>query len=279
MLIAVTVLAALVVLGWAATIVVLRRRIATQAAQIARMQRRAAEDPLTGLPNSRAFLAACAAEFSRAERSGEPVSVAALSLDHFRTINDGHGHPYGDDVLRAVAQTLRHAVRPHDTVARVGGVEFALLLPGAGSPEAFAVAERGRESIGRITAGDSGLSSSAGVATHPGGDATPEELHLLAERALTAAKAAGRGRTFVHEVDLAPASPIEELLSPGAIQSVFQPIVDTNGELFGYEALSRFPGVEEPVCDVFARAHRHGLGVALERAAISAALRAGPSPH
>jgi GGDEF domain-containing protein len=94
-------------------------------------------------------------------RSGEAVSIAALALDHFRTINDTHGHPYGDDVLRAVAQTLRNAVRPHDTVARLGGVKFALLLPGAGSPEAFAVAERGRESIARITAGDTGLSSSA----------------------------------------------------------------------------------------------------------------------
>ena len=270
---------AVVALLGAIVIALQHRRIAAQAAQIARMQRRAGEDPLTGLANSRAFLAACTVEFSRAERSGEAVSITALTLDHFKTINDTHGRPYGDDVLRAVAQTLRNAVRPHDTVARVGGVEFALLLPGAGSPEAFAVAERGRASIGRITAGDPGLSSSAGVASYPSAGTSPEELHALAERALTSAKVAGRGRTFVYEVDLIPTSPIEELLTPGAIQTVFQPIVDMGGGLFGYEALSRFPGIDEPVNEVFARAHRHGLGIALELAAIAAALRVGPPPH
>jgi diguanylate cyclase (GGDEF)-like protein len=269
----------LVAVAAAAAIFVLRRRIAVQAAQIERMQRRASEDPLTGLANSRAFVAACTAEFSRAARSGESVSIAALALDRFKAVNEDHGRPYGDDLLKAVAQTLRQAVRPHDTVARVGGVEFALLLPGAGSPEAYAVAERGRESIARIMAGTGALSSSAGVATHPGGETSPEELHQHAERALTAAKVAGRGRTCVHEIDLVPTSPIEELLAPGAIQSVFQPIVEmAGGRLFGFEALSRFPGIDEPVCDVFARAHRHGLGVALELAAASAALRAGPPP-
>jgi diguanylate cyclase (GGDEF)-like protein len=257
----------------------LRARLDEHEALVARMKREAGEDALTGLPNQRAFAAACMVEFSRAERSGEPVSIAAVSLDHFKLVNEIHGRDQGDDVLRTAAETLRHAVRPHDIVARISGVEFALLLPGTGSPEAFAIAERGRESIGRVSVGGDRLSSSAGVATHPGPDTTPERLHALADRALSTAKLAGRARTFVHELDRPPVSPIEELLAPGAIQSVFQPIVDMpGGELFGYEALSRFPGLDEPVCDVFARAHRDGLGVALELAAISAALRAGPPP-
>ncbi len=280
MTLALVIAVVLVAVVGAVAVVVLRRRISAQAQQIERMQRRASEDPLTGLANSRALLAACTAEFSRSERSGEQVSVAALALDHFKAINNDHGRPYGDDLLKAVAQTLRRAVRPHDTVARVGGVEFALLLPGAGSPEAFAVAERARESIARIMAGNAALSSSAGVATRLGRDTTPEDLHHYAERALVAAKVAGRGRTCVDEIDLLPSSPIEELLTPGAIQSVFQPIVEmVGGGLFGFEALSRFPGIDEPVCDVFARAHRHGLGVALELAAITTALRAGPPPE
>jgi diguanylate cyclase (GGDEF)-like protein len=273
------ILAALAALLGVLGVVVLGRRLREQRRLVDRMARQAGEDPLTGLANERAFVAACTAEFSRAERSGELVSIAALGLDHFKAINEAHGRSHGDEILRSVAEALRAAVRPHDTVARVGGVEFALLLPGAGSPEAFAVAERARESIARVVGGPDGLSSSAGVATHPGVDTSPQRLRGLADRALLAAKVAGRGRTFVHESDLIASSPIEELLAPGAIQCVFQPIVDMpGGELWGYEALSRFPGVDEPVCDVFARAHRSGLGVALELAAITAALRVGPPP-
>jgi diguanylate cyclase (GGDEF)-like protein len=280
MTLALAILASIAALLGAATMVVLARRLRVQALVVDRLARQVGEDPLTGLANERTFVAACAAEFSRAERSGEPVSITALGLDHFKAINEAHGRAFGDELLCAVAETLRQAVRPHDTVARIGGVEFALLLPGAGSPEAFAVAERGRESIGRLTVGCERLSSSAGVATHPGIDTTPEQLQGLADRALSAAKAAGRGRTFVHESDLIGASPIEGLLAPGAIQCVFQPIVDMpGGELWGYEALSRFPGLDEPVCDVFARAHRIGMGVALELAAITAALRVGPPPE
>jgi|GEM_PF-705393 len=164
---------------------------------VERLERQAAEDPLTGLANQRAFHRECEKEFSRIERAGGEVSLVMLDLDHFKAINDVHGHPYGDQVLIAVADALRAAVRVHDTVARLGGEEFAVLLPDADAEGAHEFAERARRAIARIPVASTPLACSAGAATATSGGTSPRELLEQADRALYEAKRLGRDRTVI----------------------------------------------------------------------------------
>ncbi len=160
-----------------------------------RLEQQAAQDPLTGLANQRAFYDACTAEFSRAQRGDREVSIVMLDLDHFKDINDVHGHLYGDQVLVGVANALSSTMRAHDTVARMGGEEFALLLPGADADAALHVAERARAAVASVPIAGGTLSCSAGVATGaPSGDAAVDLLGL-ADRALYEAKRLGRDRS------------------------------------------------------------------------------------
>ncbi len=103
-----------------------------EAAALAALADLAQRDPLTGLANRRAFEEALRREVARARRSGAPLAVAALDVDHFKRVNDAHGHAAGDAVLAAVAARAAAALRAGDLLARVGGEEFAALLPGAG---------------------------------------------------------------------------------------------------------------------------------------------------
>jgi len=104
-------------------------------------------DALTGLANRRAFELALAREADRVARSGEPALLLVLDIDHFKRVNDTHGHGAGDEVIRAVALALLDSVRPMDLVARVGGEEFAIILPNCGSAFGQTVAERVRRRI------------------------------------------------------------------------------------------------------------------------------------
>jgi diguanylate cyclase (GGDEF)-like protein len=157
-------------------------------------ERRASEDPLTGLANPRSFQQVCEVEFARANRDAAPVALIMLDLDHFKSINDAYGHRYGDEVLCLIADVLRSNVRPHDTVARLGGEEFATLLPGASAEEAFEVAERMRNAIAAIPA-RLRLSTSVGVTVRNGARVSYEALLEEADRAMYAAKRNGRDRT------------------------------------------------------------------------------------
>jgi diguanylate cyclase (GGDEF)-like protein len=145
-----------------------------------RLEHQAAEDPLTGLANQRAFHHACAAEFSRAQRTGAEVSIVMLDLDHYKAINDAHGHLYGDRVLLGVAEALRASSRGRDLVARMGGEEFAILLPDADTDSAYEIAERARCAIALVPVASAALSCSAGVATASPSDASPVDLLALA---------------------------------------------------------------------------------------------------
>ncbi len=107
-------------------------------------------DALTGLANRRAFELALLREIDRVARSGEPALLLALDIDHFKRINDSHGHGAGDQVLRAVASALIDSVRPMDLVARVGGEEFAIILPNCASAFGETVAERVRRRVERM---------------------------------------------------------------------------------------------------------------------------------
>jgi diguanylate cyclase (GGDEF)-like protein len=162
---------------------------------VERLERQAAEDPLTGLANQRAFHRYCTTEFSRAQRAGSEVSIIMLDLDHFKMINDEHGHPYGDQVLLGVADALRTSIREHDTVARMGGEEFAILLPETDANTAHQTAERVRGAIAQLPFARTMLSCSAGVATAAARDVSPVDLLELADKALYQAKRLGRDRT------------------------------------------------------------------------------------
>jgi len=110
--------------------------------ELKRLELNAVTDPLTGLYNRRLFSETFDKELNRARRYGQPVGLVTLDLHRFKEVNDKHGHPRGDDVLRAAAATLKKALRTSDSAFRIGGDEFALLLPQTDSPQALALCRR-----------------------------------------------------------------------------------------------------------------------------------------
>jgi diguanylate cyclase (GGDEF)-like protein len=107
-----------------------------------KLELNAVTDPLTGLYNRRLFSESFEKELNRARRYGQPLGLAILDLHRFKEVNDQHGHPRGDDVLRAAAATLKKALRTSDSAFRIGGDEFALLLPQTDSPQALSLSRR-----------------------------------------------------------------------------------------------------------------------------------------
>jgi len=158
-----------------------------------RLARLAAYDGLTGLLNQRQFACSLSAELLRGERSGEQTSLIIADLDHFKRVNDLHGHTVGDDVLAAVAAEIMHGVRPYDLACRIGGEEFAIILPGTSKAEGLAVAERLRLRVEGARGGDlPAVTLSCGVASCPADAGTARDLTRCADDAMYAAKAAGR---------------------------------------------------------------------------------------
>jgi diguanylate cyclase (GGDEF)-like protein len=108
------------------------------------------KDALTGLVNRRSFEMALAREVDRVARSGEPALLLMLDIDHFKAVNDSHGHAAGDLIIKAVADAISQTVRPMDTVARIGGEEFAIVLPNCPATFGATVAERVRERVAAL---------------------------------------------------------------------------------------------------------------------------------
>lgn len=168
-----------------------------------RYQRAAKIDGVTGLYNRRWFDEVLARQWQRAEHEQAPLSLLFIDIDHFKRINDAHGHLVGDEALRAVADILQSGVRPLDLVARFGGEEFAVLLPGVTAAEAREVAERLRRDIAaRPLSGQAGplaVTVSVGVAERRAGERAAD---LLAgcDAAMYAAKRGGRDRVVVRAV-------------------------------------------------------------------------------
>jgi diguanylate cyclase (GGDEF)-like protein/putative nucleotidyltransferase with HDIG domain len=153
----------------------------------------AIRDPLTGIYNRRFFFEALEKEVRRCERYGSIASVAFFDVDDFKAINDKHGHAAGDDVLRRIGEIVERVIRPVDSFARIGGEEFALLMPETQQLDALLVAERVRTAISRaeILAGRR-VTVSGGVATCPQDGTAREELEHRADAALYWAKRHGK---------------------------------------------------------------------------------------
>ncbi|MBB5957954.1 diguanylate cyclase (GGDEF)-like protein [Saccharothrix tamanrassetensis] len=176
--------------------------IARLAALVADQRRLAITDALTGLHTRRFFVAQLPVEVERARRAGGSVAVFIVDVDRFKSINDGHGHPAGDQVLIEIAHRLRRAARAGDVVARYGGEEFALLAPGVRPAELADIAQRLRDSVaGRpIAATDTvwiGATVSVGAACCPEHGGDPADVIAAADRSLYAAKVSGRDRAVV----------------------------------------------------------------------------------
>lgn len=161
----------------------------------AELQRMAATDALTGLPNRRSLMEAVRGAVLRSQRSQRPLAMAVMDLDHFKCVNDTYGHAAGDAVLRHLAQVAQSEVRDIDTVARLGGEEFALLMPDTPLEFACEVVDRLRERLAHSPTEHEGVAItvtlSAGVSDWQAGD-TPDTLIARADSALYQAKAAGR---------------------------------------------------------------------------------------
>ena len=206
-----------------------------------RALQRATRDGLTDLPNQRAFQDELPQAVASAARYQDPLALVALDVDDFKFINDRRGHPYGDAVLRRVAEVLREA-RPGDRPYRIGGDEFALLLAHTDSDGARTLARRLSRSFK-----DAGIEVSIGVsATRPGQHA--DTLRAEADAALYEAKRQGGNRSAhfddIRERVVVTTSEKKEavraLIDEGHIETVFQPIWDFAAEtLLGVEALMR----------------------------------------
>ena len=168
-----------------------------------RLSDAAVTDDLTGLLNRRGFQELFETELERARRSGQPLSVIVADLDHFKTLNDRFGHAAGDSALEQLSLILRTAKRRIDTAARIGGEEFAVVLPDSDQHAALILAERMRREVRETFMYEPyELTISIGVATFPLHGTEADALVALADEALYAAKALGRDRSVVWGAEL-----------------------------------------------------------------------------
>ncbi len=173
----------------------------------ARMEALASTDPLTGLANRRHFLDAAGRELRRAARHGHPTAVLLFDLDHFKRVNDVHGHEVGDRLLYGVAEALNATLRAGDACGRLGGEEFAVLLPETGLPGAVDAAERVRAAVAAVQieaeTGVGRATASVGVAVATAGEVDLGRTLRRADAAMYAAKRSGRNRVVVAAPTLA----------------------------------------------------------------------------
>ena len=178
--------------------VVVLRDVARQARDSRDLRRLLTEDQLTGASNRSHFIQTLEGALRRGDRSSHPVCLVMIDIDHFKQINDRHGHPAGDEVLRAVAQRCMAVLRPGHVFARIGGEEFAVVLPGTTLVEALAIAERLRAAIAASPVATKdhpiAVTASLGCAVADAQDCTFDELMQTADDGLYMAKRSGRNR-------------------------------------------------------------------------------------
>jgi diguanylate cyclase (GGDEF)-like protein len=164
-----------------------------------KLEHAALTDLLTGMPNRRAGLDALSQEWSGANRSRQPLSVIMIDIDHFKSINDNHGHAIGDAVLKEAAKAIQNMARKDDSVCRLGGEEFLIVCHNTDLKSAYHAAERLRKRVGTtdIRVGDAHIriAISVGVACKEFDTTSAETMVNAADKALYAAKHEGRNRT------------------------------------------------------------------------------------
>lgn len=166
------------------------------------LQELATLDPLTGIYNRRFLDAALPRELARAQRTGQPLAVIMLDLDHFKRVNDQHGHAAGDEVLKALAQLLKAGARESDLICRYGGEEFVAVMPSMSTTQARERVESWRKQLESTpvlptTAPNARITLSAGVAMFPTHGDGPEQLLARADEMLYKSKQEGRNRVTV----------------------------------------------------------------------------------
>ncbi len=188
--------------GKVSKVVVVSRDITDQKRLEAELREMAATDMLTGLPNRRHFIGQLEQECARVHRDGEhSASVLMIDIDHFKRVNDSSGHVAGDQVLRHLSATMRQELRRVDTAGRLGGEEFAIILPGAALADAELFADRLRRKVAETAAMHDSrelpVTISIGVSEIRATDAGAEDVLGRADRALYRAKESGRNRVVV----------------------------------------------------------------------------------
>lgn len=183
-------------------------RLQRLAEQNVALEQLSATDALTGIGNRRQFECRLTEEFRRACRYDDPLSLLLLDIDHFKSVNDRHGHLVGDAVLVEVARVIQRAIRDTDLVARYGGEEFAVLLPRTHLAGAITVAERVRtelQLLEPIPGSERRVTASFGLAARPGTQLSrPTQLFEAADSALYRAKREGRDRICLFSPEAAP---------------------------------------------------------------------------
>jgi len=173
---------------------------------IDRLQDAARTDVLTGLLNRRGFHELFDGELERSLRTGRPMTLVMGDIDGFKALNDRFGHKAGDRALEKVSAVLSRSKRRIDTAARIGGEEFAIVVPETEEHDAYVLAERLRRAVHDAFVGEeTGVTISFGVASFPKHGATAEALMMAGDQALYAAKELGRDRTVIHNPEIAAA--------------------------------------------------------------------------
>lgn len=218
----------------------------------AKLQHQATVDTLTGLPNRALMLDRLNQMLASAARTGQPFALLFVDLDEFKAVNDSLGHAVGDRLLRTVAERMTSAVRSQDTVARIGGDEFVVLLPGADRAVAGRLANAMLELLHRaVQLDDNEVAprASVGVAVHPEDGKEADLLLRHADMAMYASKVQGRDRVTVFDDDMAHANDaafalqnaLSRAIPAGELRVHYQPQVDLrSGKLVGVEALVRW---------------------------------------
>jgi diguanylate cyclase (GGDEF)-like protein len=256
-----------------------------QVAQAA-LTKQATHDALTGLPNRALLVDRIAQALSESKRSRRCTAILFVDLDRFKQINDTLGHAAGDEVLRTVAEQLTAIVRPHDTVARIGGDEFVVLAANVES-HAHAV-DIGARLVRQLNhrAGEADrVGASVGISVSIAGRGSPEVLLNEADKAMYQAKALGRGRVELFDAELgrlvqrrmSAQMKLQSALDEERVIVHYQPVVDlVSGLVVGFEALARIAETDGTIVqplDFISVAEESGLVVALGKQVLNHACR------